>query len=358
MELHTVIDNLPYLLGAEGSEAAMGTAANSGDAATSATTATLSTLAHEHGLCFFFSLDGKNYLIDTGASGAFARNMGQMGLCRADEVDAVFISHGHNDHTGGLRKFLEQNTTAPVYLHNTIRDNYFYSCRPRKSFMPDGTHGHAVREARNIGMEQALFTDYSNRFIEIEGPTRITEKISLIPVSAAAGYPTPMGNEFLYCNDLPDKFTHETAILVEYAPGGFAVISPCSHNGILNILEVCRKWIEEMYEHCGNLPQYCGNISGCSADLHESLSGYRGNLSGRGEIKCLIGGLHYVDYLGMGQGAKEAASITETARILKEKYPALKIFSGHCTCPAASEVLKGELQENYSCFCSGYSICL
>ena len=129
-----------------------------------------------------------------------------------------------------------------------------------------------------------------------------------------------MGNEFLFCNDLPDNFTHEVAIVVEYAPEEFAVISPCSHNGILNILEECREWI------------------------------------GKGRIKHFIGGLHYVDYLLMGQGEKEAAPILETARILKEKYPYLTVHTGHCTCTTAAELLSYKLGNKCSIFCCGYTI--
>ncbi len=270
-------------------------------------------LAAEHGLSFHFSLDGKHYLVDTGASGAFIENMEMLsgnGVCKVEDIDAVFISHGHNDHTGGLRKFFEHNSEAPVYLHNSIRGNFFYSCRPKNG----------VREARNIGMEQALFADYGHRFTEIGETTSITEKITLIPLSGRRKFSTPMGNEFLYCNDLRDNFTHEVAVLVEYAPEEFAVISPCSHNGILNILEDCREWI------------------------------------GKGCIKHFIGGLHYADYLLMGQGEKEAASILETASIIKEKYPHLKIHTGHCTCTRAGQLLADALGEQCSIFCSGYTI--
>ena len=172
-------------------------------------------------------------------------------------------------------------------------------------------------------MEQALFAEYEERFREIEGATRITEKIALIPITGSKGFATPMGNEFLFKNDLPDNFSHEVAILVEHTPGEYTIISPCTHNGILNVLECCR-------EHP--------------------------DLSGRGKIKYFVGGLHYVDYLqGCGEN-KEAAQIIGTAHKLKELYPALKVFSGHCTCSAAGELMQSVLGENYSTFCTGTTI--
>ena len=139
-----------------------------------------------------------------------------------------------------------------------------------------------------------------------------------------------MGNEFLYKNDFPDDFSHELITLIEYSPSCYAVVSPCTHNGILNVLEVC---VEHIHQLSGRRREECSAM-----------------------IKYFVGGLHYVDYLLMDQGEKETASIIETAKLVKDMYPCMKIFSGHCTCSNAGNTLKGVLEEKYNTFYSGYTI--
>ena len=46
----------------------------------------------------------------------FAENAKARGIDLAD-VDALVISHGHFDHTGGVEAFAAQNAHAPIYLH-------------------------------------------------------------------------------------------------------------------------------------------------------------------------------------------------------------------------------------------------
>lgn len=294
MKLHVLIDNLP----------------DQGNPA----------MHYEHGLSFLLQTpDGKNYLIDTGASGRFADNLqllkdaGPDSFCSVEEIDGVFISHGHNDHTGGLRSFIEDNTSAPVWIHNSIEGNLFFSCRPKNN----------VREARSIGMEQSLFAEYGDRFLQISEPAAITGNITIIPMEGSARpHPVPSGNKYLYKNDFPDNFSHEVAILAEFAPQQYAVISPCSHCGMLNILE--------------SMSSFCTKPS-------ES-------------VRYFIGGLHFVDYLGEEDAKKEAAQIEKAAEYIKGHYPNLKVISGHCTGNAAREVLENALGEKYDHFSTGTSI--
>ena len=325
MKLHVLIDNLPPQESDQQPEG--GNRPSSG-----------STIACEHGLCFLLQTpQGENFLIDTGASGGFVGNMEQMknggqdSFCSVEEIDGVFISHGHNDHTGGLRRFIESNTSAPIWLHGSIQGNWFFSCRPKNN----------VREARSIGMEQSLFAEYGDRFVQISEPTAITGNITLIPVGVSAGtHPMPLGNRYLYKNDFPDDFSHEVAILVKFAPEQYAVISPCSHRGILNILERCTQFLP---------------IRTSSQRANSEKAPIRTSSHGA-QIRYFIGGLHYVDYLGEEDAKKEAAQIVQAAEYIKENYPNLKVFSGHCTGSAAREVLQDALKENYQHFCTGTTI--
>ena len=63
-------------------------------------------LESEHGLCIYFNSCGENFLIDTGSSGKFISNLENLNLTKIEDIEHVIISHGHNDHTGGLKDFL------------------------------------------------------------------------------------------------------------------------------------------------------------------------------------------------------------------------------------------------------------
>lgn len=56
----------------------------------------------EPALCLHIETDGRKILLDTGYSDVCLRNSRAMGI-DLRQVDTIVLSHGHNDHTRGLR---------------------------------------------------------------------------------------------------------------------------------------------------------------------------------------------------------------------------------------------------------------
>jgi len=64
----------------------------------------------------------KNILFDTGAKGEILlHNMAQLGFS-PQEIDGVFLSHHHMDHTGGLDRLLEVNPNLTLWLPASFPD--------------------------------------------------------------------------------------------------------------------------------------------------------------------------------------------------------------------------------------------
>jgi 7,8-dihydropterin-6-yl-methyl-4-(beta-D-ribofuranosyl)aminobenzene 5'-phosphate synthase len=174
-------------------------------------------LACEHGLSLYIEACGKKILFDAGQTGAFADNARKLGVDLA-QVDFAVLSHGHYDHGGGLRRFLEINQTAPVYLR-------------REAF---GDHYNGT--AKYIGLDKALLE--SGRLVFVPDMLEISPGITLYggPMELrreirAFGLTRRENGEFL-----PEDFRHEQYLLIE-EKGKTVCFSGCSHRGVVNIAD-------------------------------------------------------------------------------------------------------------------------
>lgn len=175
-------------------------------------------LACEHGLSLYIEADGKKILFDTGASDLFAINAEKMGI-DLKAVDFAVISHGHYDHGGGLKKFIELNETAPIYISDKGFDQY-YSGTDFNVSIPEGLAG-------------------NERFVLTSAPIKLSENITLLNCNErqAKYYADTYGlNKLVNGEFIPDDFLHEQYLIIE-ENGKRIVISGCSHKGILNIME-------------------------------------------------------------------------------------------------------------------------
>ena len=178
-------------------------------------------LATEHGLSLYIETSGHKILFDTGQSDLFARNAEKSGI-DLNSVDICILSHGHYDHGGGLKTFSIINGTAPIYMNK----NAF------------GLHYNG--EERYIGLNRDWLhdEDLQRRIIYTDGGMEIDEGLSL--VAPGDQRKIDMGSAGLCVkeNDVyrQEDFRHEHYLMLK-ENGKRILISGCSHQGIINIMD-------------------------------------------------------------------------------------------------------------------------
>ncbi len=179
-----------------------------------------SRLSTEHGLSILLETERYRILLDTGASDVNIKNAEQLGVDLID-VDYVFISHGHSDHAGGLRYFLEHNQKAQVIVSPDAMSGKFFSKRGN---------------LHSITAEWPEIDD--DRLVLIDQTCEVAEGIHVI-AHIPQIHPMPKGNQKLYVQNangdyIHDYFHHELAVYVDGL-----LFTGCAHSGLENILAAC-----------------------------------------------------------------------------------------------------------------------
>lgn len=175
-------------------------------------------LACEHGLSLFIETQELKILFDMGQTELFYENAQKLGI-DLKTVDFAVLSHGHYDHGGGMKKFLEINETAPVYLSRYAFESHY-----------NGTE-------KYIGLDISL--KENNRLIFTEDELRINESIYLFSCNekerkhdlGSFGLNMKVDGQFF-----SDDFRHEQYLLIK-ENGKNILVSGCSHKGIMDITE-------------------------------------------------------------------------------------------------------------------------
>jgi 7,8-dihydropterin-6-yl-methyl-4-(beta-D-ribofuranosyl)aminobenzene 5'-phosphate synthase len=259
-------------------------------------------LETEHGLCIYLETSTHKWLLDTGASDLFIRNAEKLNI-QLEEVDFVFISHGHADHIGGLISFLDLNSKAKVFLSEYAIIERFFSSRAGKKEIGISLdlekYGHRlsfIKKNMHIGSDVLIFSDSSDSF------------------------PAPEANRMLYSDKGDgidhDDFKHE--LFICFGTEELMVYTGCAHKGLLNMLDAIERGTEK-------------------------------------PVSKLIGGFHLPDSTeSLLFEIEEELSVIGTE--LQTHYPHTHFITGHCTGSHAFNQLKEKLQERIVWFYTGYSI--
>lgn len=175
-----------------------------------------------HGLSLYIETDKHKILFDSGPNELFADNAQTLGI-PLEDVDIAVISHGHHDHGGGLKRFMELNSKAQIYVRKAVFDPHF-------SKTPSGPHQN--------GLETSLLE--TDRFVFTEAQQRIDDELLLFSEVPGNKYHSA-SNDALFKRDSAgvehqDDFDHEQSLLIT-GGGKTVLIGGCAHRGIVNILE-------------------------------------------------------------------------------------------------------------------------
>jgi len=191
-------------------------------------TAGLRSFLGELGLSILVETDEANILFDTGQSISASHNAELLGI-NLSQIDKIVLSHGHYDHTGGLRPILHRmGKEIEIIAHpdiwaakfNRREDEYIGIPFHRQTLESLGAHF-------NLTTEPVRITGKIMTTGEIPMVTDYEEIEPHLVVKEDGGYK-------------PDKFRDDQALIINTEPG-LVVILGCAHRGIINTLYHAQK---------------------------------------------------------------------------------------------------------------------
>jgi len=181
-------------------------------------------LTAEHGLSFWIEVDGQSILFDTGQGCVFADNAQALGI-DLRRADAVILSHGHYDHTGGIPWILQAAPRAVVYAHPSILKER-YSVRDgvaKPVSIPAQSRASLDKAGRQVVWVTEPLTLFSQ--VELSGP--IPRDIDFEDTGGPF-YLDPQGEQ-------PDLLEDDLALWIPTAKG-LVICLGCCHAGLVNTL--------------------------------------------------------------------------------------------------------------------------
>ena len=183
-------------------------------------------LLAEWGLSILVETGNTSVLLDTGSSVSAAHNADILGI-DLSKIDRIVLSHGHYDHTGGLRQVLQKmRREVKIIAHPDIWQAKY----ARRKDEPDRYIGIPFQrnELESLG---ATFNLTAEK-VKIDDSIMTTGEIPMETIFEQ------VDADLFFKDDSgwqPDKIMDDQALIVN-TESGLVVILGCAHRGIVNTL--------------------------------------------------------------------------------------------------------------------------
>ncbi|MEW5947030.1 MAG: MBL fold metallo-hydrolase [bacterium] len=182
-------------------------------------------LIGEHGLSFLIETEDKKILFDTGQGTAIVNNMTKIGHSAKDIATAV-LSHGHYDHTGGLRSLLGAGAQFELIAHPDVFSEKV-APYPGKGIIPIGipiTREELIKNGITMRLERDSTQIAPGITTTGEIPMKTDfEKIEPVLLVRENG------------KEKPDPLADDQALILD-TENGIVVLLGCAHRGVVNTL--------------------------------------------------------------------------------------------------------------------------
>ena len=193
----------------------------------------------EWGLSILVEVDNLRVLLDTGLGWSAVHNAQLLGV-DLSVIDSLVLSHGHTDHTGGLKEVLARRGDLTIIAHPAIWE--------AKYAVPENNREHYI----GIPFNRDQLEDLGARFRLTKEPVWIGDRVVTsgeIPLTT--GY-EKVGRKFHIKENgklRPDHLPDDLALGVK-TDLGLVIILGCAHRGMINTIHHFQEIMGEERVYC------------------------------------------------------------------------------------------------------------
>lgn len=180
----------------------------------------------EPAVSYYIEDEDMKLLLDVGYSDLFIKNSNELGV-DLESLNTIVISHGHDDHTRGLKYYFEQEHKKEISI---IAHPYAF----KKKILDNLTIGSPI--------SQEQLKAKCNLILSKE-PKKVSKNITFlgeIPQKNKFEVRKPIGKQIVD-DVLVDDYVMDDTALVYKSENGIYIITGCSHSGICNIVEYAKE---------------------------------------------------------------------------------------------------------------------